>query len=423
MTTLEKFKLLAGNKQITDEGNDLWFPLSRGSFGDVYLQYNKLKNEIYIRKHSMIPKNPVDLRKSLREISYLYTFHRYCDPYIICPYKIYTVEPVGNQYKIDWLMKYVGPSLNAYLKYNKEKLQVNDYLIIMTRLLEGLHFIHRKKFIHKDIKPGNIVFDYINIQPKYIDFGGACMDPSVIDDRYSLPPPDLRLTEKEMIGCFNEIMGTPVFMSPEIFRKSSVQSALREDFASLSRKQGITIKDKRRLEKLQIESQISFDLWAKTDLWALGVTFWNMITNTYPFDLTDTTNFMDIIVKITTVPCDLNDYKTDSPIIKEVIDLTGGLVNSMLEKNPINRPKVGRLIEHMHMLLYKRLVGGGSFKKSNYDMALHKYVEQEGPRLVPNVKTPADIKGAKTLNNKNIKKLVKNVEWKRAIYGLSSTPF
>ena len=70
-------------------------------------------------------------------------------------------------------MEYVeGDSLAAILE-TRESLPVAEWRRWMDRLLDGLAHVHDQGYLHRDIKPGNIVLRATNNEPVLIDFGAA----------------------------------------------------------------------------------------------------------------------------------------------------------------------------------------------------------------------------------------------------------
>ena len=43
----------------------------------------------------------------------------------------------------------------------------------MVQLVHAVHYVHEEKFIHRDIKPQNIIIDENTMKLKLIDFGLA----------------------------------------------------------------------------------------------------------------------------------------------------------------------------------------------------------------------------------------------------------
>ena len=91
--------------------------------------------------------------------------------------------------------------------------------------MEGVKYLHDKDIVHRDLKLLNIVVADLK-SPKIVDFGFA---------RYGIK-------ENFESGC-----GTPSYMSPELLTASSVKEAY------------------------------------KSDIWAMGVILYYLLTKYYPF--------------------------------------------------------------------------------------------------------------------------------------------
>jgi eukaryotic-like serine/threonine-protein kinase len=93
-----------------------------------------------------------------------------------CPHpNIVRVYPQVFQEKGLWcmVMEYIeGEDLGRYLEKNG-KLSEAKAIAIITKVGEALSSIHQKGFLHRDIKPGNILLRSSNLTPVLIDFGLA----------------------------------------------------------------------------------------------------------------------------------------------------------------------------------------------------------------------------------------------------------
>ncbi|OHT16798.1 CAMK family protein kinase [Tritrichomonas foetus] len=110
----------------------------------------------------------------------------------------------------------------------KGPLNKNDAIVIMRNVIEALNHCHMKQIAHHDIKPGNIFVDEYG-RAVLADFGlSASIDPGKLSQRF---------------------VGSRVFMAPE---------------------------------------QIRFQMYdpMKADIWALGVTFYMLLTGDVPWKLT-----------------------------------------------------------------------------------------------------------------------------------------
>ena len=80
------------------------------------------------------------------------------------------VEAHGTAYIV---MEYVeGESLTAILE-SRGLLSAAEWRPCLDRLLDGLAHVHGQGYLHRDIKPGNIVVRAADNQPVLIDFGAA----------------------------------------------------------------------------------------------------------------------------------------------------------------------------------------------------------------------------------------------------------
>jgi serine/threonine protein kinase len=131
-------------------------------------------------------------------------------------------------------MEYVrGQSLLHYI--HERKLGVRERLELLVQVCDAVHYAHTNGVIHRDLKPGNILVNTFN-QAKVLDFGVA-----------RLTNPDLHATT--MQTGVGQLIGTVPYMSPE-----------------------------------QAGGELS-DLDVRSDVYALGVLAYEMLTGRLPYEL------------------------------------------------------------------------------------------------------------------------------------------
>ncbi|MFK7886798.1 MAG: protein kinase [Gammaproteobacteria bacterium] len=121
----------------------------------------------------------------------------------------------------------------------KQKLDIASRLALFQRVCDALEMAHARGIIHRDIKPGNVLVGEDG-EPKIIDFGIAkVMDPTA----FGLPAADRTLTRFQAL--------TPEYASPEQVRGGAVNQA--------------------------------------TDVYALGVLLYEMLTGVRPYQISTLT--------------------------------------------------------------------------------------------------------------------------------------
>ncbi len=139
----------------------------------------------------------------------------------------------GRPYFVMELVK--GIPITEYC--DKNNLSTRDRLELFTPVCRAVQHAHQKGIIHRDIKPSNILLtlhDGLPV-PKIIDFGIAKATSG-------------RLTQETLFTEFNQLIGTPEYMSPEQAEMSGL------------------------------------DIDTRTDIYSLGVVLYELLTGTTPFD-------------------------------------------------------------------------------------------------------------------------------------------
>jgi serine/threonine protein kinase len=119
---------------------------------------------------------------------------------------------------------------------DKAKLSAKERLKLFMQVCQAIQSAHQKGVIHRDIKPSNVLVtlhDGVPV-PKVIDFGIA-------------KATNQKLTEKTLFTNFATMIGTPAYMSPEQAEMSGL------------------------------------DIDTRTDIYALGVLLYALLTGTTPF--------------------------------------------------------------------------------------------------------------------------------------------
>jgi tetratricopeptide (TPR) repeat protein len=144
--------------------------------------------------------------------------------------------PQGRPY---FAMEYVkGEPITVYCDRHRQSMR--ERLDLFIRVCEGVQHAHQKGIIHRDLKPSNVL---VAIQddrpvPKIIDFGVAKATTQ-------------HLTERTLFTELGVLIGTPEYMSPE-----------QAEMGGL-------------------------DIDTRTDIYALGVLLYELLTGALPFDRKD----------------------------------------------------------------------------------------------------------------------------------------
>ncbi len=179
------------------------------------------------------------------------------------------IEQGGNHFMV---MEYVeGTNLDDLLKKHKT-LPAEFVVPVFTQVLEGLKHAHKKNIFHRDIKPANIMLTQDGTV-KLMDFGIA------------------KVAGEQKMTQVNKIVGTVEFMAPELLQGKDASAA--------------------------------------SDIYAAGVTLYELICGKLPFEADTDFNLMQAIMKEKIT----QPVKFNAAIPKALSDI----VMKALDKNPAAR--------------------------------------------------------------------------------------
>jgi serine/threonine protein kinase/Tfp pilus assembly protein PilF len=126
--------------------------------------------------------------------------------------------PHGRPYFVMELVR--GLPITDYC--DRERLGIPERLELFVLVCRAVQHAHQKGVVHRDLKPSNVLVTVVDggPVPKVIDFGIA-------------KAVDQKLTDKTCFTAFAQLVGTPLYMSPEQAELAGVDVDTRSDVYSL----------------------------------------------------------------------------------------------------------------------------------------------------------------------------------------------
>jgi serine/threonine-protein kinase len=246
-------------------------PIGRGATGNVYLGRDPLINRILALK-------AIDLSVGYDEAAGCEsTAEGFLREAAIAgglshP-NIVTIFDVGESDGLAYIaMEYVrGHHLSEFATTHR-LLSIDKVLDLIARAADALDYAHQRNVVHRDIKPANIMYDPLSNNLKITDFGIA----KLID------------ANRTRTGI---VLGTPAFMSPEQLEGKNVNG--------------------------------------HTDLFALGVSLYQLLTGQLPFRGASMTNLMFVIAN--------EPHQSVTSLRTELPKWLDEVVDRALAKDPADR--------------------------------------------------------------------------------------
>ncbi len=187
-------------------------PIGMGGVGEVFAAYDRELDRKVALKLLRAHGNANDVRAQARLLREAKAMARLSHPNVVA---VHDVGAFGARVFV--AMEFVdGLSLKDWLAAARTRAEI---LSVFTSAARGLAAAHAAGLVHRDFKPGNVMIGFDG-SVRVMDFGLARelsdknAAPTAIDDLRALVAGDLNVT----LTATGELMGTPLYMSPEQFR-------------------------------------------------------------------------------------------------------------------------------------------------------------------------------------------------------------
>ena len=279
-----------------------------GAFGEAFLIISEKTKLYYIAKIIKIQysneKNMIKaFGKAFSEVEILKQCHH---PNIILFKEVFK-QRINNDLTLYIITEYCDDGdLNKKSKEKENKgehFEESQLICWLMQLSLALKYLHEKKIIHRDIKPSNIFLT----KKGYIKLGDFSLsqifnnteeninsnkNTNITNDGKEYTP------DKENLKRIQSLKGTPVFLAPEVL--------------------------------------VKHEYTEKTDIWALGITFYYLMNFSYPYKGDTFANFCKNIIL----------DKRETPSHKDLYSQEFiNLIESMLYRKPEERPNAESILK------------------------------------------------------------------------------
>jgi len=139
--------------------------LGEGTYGIVFLARNKKNDELVALKKIRIDSDDEGVSSTaIREISLLMSLRH---PHIVNLQQVFCSSNC-----LTMVFEYIEYDLKKYMKWKKGMLSLEEIKWMMYQLLIGIDFCHRRRVMHRDLKPHNLLINKNGVL-KLADFGLA----------------------------------------------------------------------------------------------------------------------------------------------------------------------------------------------------------------------------------------------------------
>jgi len=182
--------------------------LGQGAYGRVHLAFDEeLQRQVAIKVPT--PERFQKLKDTAAYLAEARTVASLDHPNIVPVHDVGRTDD-GSIYVVS---KYIeGDTLRDRIKGDRPSHEESARLLAIVA--RALHHAHRRRLIHRDVKPGNILIEDSTKTPYVADFG-------------------LAIREEDYLRCSGRIAGTPAYMSPEQARGEGHRLDGRSDIFSL----------------------------------------------------------------------------------------------------------------------------------------------------------------------------------------------